>query len=110
MSEFYIYALTGGLLSSLGLLGFVFHQHLLRRLIAFNLMGSGCFLLLTGLSQSKQGVDPLPQALVLTGIVVAVAATALALVLIRRWYHLTGQTALPEDIQPLDSQHQKEPE
>lgn len=98
MKDFFIYALTGGLLSSLGLLGFVLHRHLLRRLMAFNLMGSGCFLIMTGVSQSFQGVDAVPQALVLTGIVVAVSATALALVLIRRWYHLTGQTALPEDL------------
>jgi len=110
MNEFFIYALTGGLLASLGLLGFVLHKHLLRRLMAFNLMGSGCFLILTGLAQSAQGVDAVPQALVLTGIVVAVSATALALVLIRRWYHLTGHTALPEDVQSLETTQQKEPE
>ena len=100
MNEFFLFALTGGLLAGLGLFGFVLHRHLLRRLMAFNLMGSGCFLILTGLSQTTQGVDAVPQALVLTGIVVAVSATALALVLVRRWFHLTGQTALPEDLSP----------
>lgn len=110
MNTFFIYALTGGLLASVGLLGFILHRHLLRRLMAFNLMGSGCFLILTGLSQSAQGVDAVPQALVLTGIVVAVSATALALVLVRRWYHLTGQTCLPEDLQTLDSTSSKEPQ
>lgn len=110
MSEFFVYALSGGLLSSLGLLGFVLHRHLLRRLMAFNLMGSGCFLIMTGLSQSAHGVDPVPQALVLTGIVVAVSATALALVLIRRWYHLTGQTTLPEDTHLQADQPRKESE
>jgi len=37
-----------------------------------------------GLAQRDGGVDPVPQAMVLTGIVVAVAATALALALARR--------------------------
>lgn len=97
MNSFLLYAFSGGLLVLLGLLGFILHRHLIRRLLAFNLLGSGCFLVLTGLSQSAQGVDAVPHALVLTGIVVAVSATALALVLIRRWYHLTGQTSLPED-------------
>jgi multicomponent Na+:H+ antiporter subunit C len=36
-----------------------------------------------------------PQAMVLTGIVVAVAATALALALMRRLHELTGSARLP---------------
>ncbi len=103
MSGFLLFALTGVVLAVLGVLGFIAHRHLLRRLMAFNLIGSGCFLLLTGLSQHHQGMDPVPQALVLTGIVVAVAATALALVLIRRWFHLTGETCLPENLAQGDS-------
>ena len=101
MNSYLLFALTGGVLAGIGLLGFILHRHLLRRLMAFNLMGSGCFLIMTGLAQTSQGVDAVPQALVLTGIVVAVSATALALVLIRRWYHLTGLTALPEDVRTL---------
>jgi len=38
-----------------------------------------------------------PQAMVLTGIVVAVAATALALALVRKLHALTGQLELPDD-------------
>ena len=41
--------------------------------------------------------DPVPQAMVLTGIVVAVAATALALALTRKLHALTGRLELPED-------------
>lgn len=103
MDLFLLYAAGGACLVAIGLSGFMLHRHLLRRLMAFNLIGSGSFLILTGLSQHQQGVDAVPQALVLTGIVVAVAATALALILIRRWYHLSGQMTLPED-QP-DSDH-----
>jgi len=37
------------------------------------------------------------QALILTGIVIAIAATALGVRLARRYYQLSGQTELPED-------------
>lgn len=94
MSSDLLYALAGVLLSGIGLAGFLLLAHLLRRLLAFNLMGSGVFLVLVGLAQHRSGPDPVPQALVLTGIVVAIAATALAVVLIRRYFHLTGHTSL----------------
>lgn len=98
MSSNLIYTLGGVGLCGLGLFGFIYHQHLLRRLIAFNLLGNGTFLMLVGFAQQGQQVtDPVPQALVLTGIVVAVSATALALILIRRWFQLKGSTQLSED-------------
>jgi multicomponent Na+:H+ antiporter subunit C len=79
-----IYALAGVALFAMGLAGVVLLAQALRRILAFNLMGSGAFLVLVGLAQRDGGVDPVPQAMVLTGIVVAVAATALALALARR--------------------------
>ncbi len=79
-----IYALAGVALFVLGLGGVILLTHALRRILAFNLMGSGAFLVLVGLAQRAGGIDPVPQAMVLTGIVVAVAATALALALARR--------------------------
>jgi multicomponent Na+:H+ antiporter subunit C len=94
VSEHLLYAFAGAGLVAIGLFGMAFMTHLLRKLLAFNLMGSGTFLVLVGLAQHRNGVDPVPQALVLTGIVVAIAATALALVLIRRYFHLTGQVTL----------------
>jgi len=93
-----VYAWTGVLLFGLGLFGFISHRHLLRRLLAFNIMGSGSFLVLVGLAQEGRGVDPVPHAMVITGIVVAVASTALALVVFRRWYRASGRTTLPEDL------------
>lgn len=92
-----IYALAGALLFTMGASGVVLLAHLLRKILAFNLMGSGAFLILVGLAQRDGGVDPIPQAMVLTGIVVAVAATALALALLRRLQTLTGQTQLPDE-------------
>ena len=53
---------------------------------------------MVGLAQREGEPDPVSQALVLTGIVVAIAATALALVLIRRYYHLSGETTLAEPV------------
>lgn len=98
MSTDLIFTLCGVGLCGLGLFGFIYHRHLLRRLIAFNLIGNGTFLIMVGFAQQGQGVtDHVPQALVLTGIVVAVSATALALVLIRRWFQLKGSTQLSED-------------
>ena len=91
-----IYALAGALLFILGATGVILLAHLLRKILAFNLMGSGACLVLVGLAQRHGGVDPVPQAMVLTGIVVAVAATALALALLRRLHDLTGRTRLSD--------------
>ena len=92
-----LFALTGAVLFALGVAGVVLIDHLLRRILAFNLMGSGAFLVLVGLAQRGDVPDPVPQAMVLTGIVVAVAATALALALVRKLHALTGRLKLPED-------------
>ncbi len=90
-----LYALTGALLFCLGLYGLLRHAHLLRKVLALNLMGSGCFLVLVGLAQRGGTVDPVPHALVLTGIVVAVSATAFALMLVRQLYVESGHSTLP---------------
>ena len=76
-----IYALVGLVLFVLGSGGVILLTHPVRRILAFNLMGSGVFLVLVGLAQRDGHADPVPQAMVLTGIVVSVAATALALAL-----------------------------
>ncbi|MFN3594401.1 MAG: NADH-quinone oxidoreductase subunit K [Thiobacillaceae bacterium] len=90
MSTGLLYALAGVLLFVLGAAGVVLLAHLLRRILAFNVMGSGAFLVLVGLAQRDGVIDPVPQAMVLTGIVVAVAATALALGLARALHARAG--------------------
>lgn len=97
MSSGLLYALGGALLFALGVVGMLLIAHLLRRILAFNLMSSGAFLVLVGLAQRNNVPDPVPQAMVLTGIVVSVAATALALALVRKLHALTGNLDLPED-------------
>jgi multicomponent Na+:H+ antiporter subunit C len=96
MTSGLLFAIVGVLLFAMGGAGVLLLDHLLRRILAFNLMGSGAFLVLVGLAQRHDVADPVPQAMVLTGIVVAVASTALALALARRLHALTGRTRLPE--------------
>jgi multicomponent Na+:H+ antiporter subunit C len=91
-----IFAIAGGTLFAMGAIGLVALDALLRRIVAFNVMGSGACLVMVGLAQRDGTVDPVPQAMVLTGIVVAVAATALALALYRRYRALAGR----EDLAP----------
>jgi multicomponent Na+:H+ antiporter subunit C len=97
MSSGLIFACSGALLFALGVAGVVLVENVLRRILAFNVMGSGAFLVLVGLAQRHDVPDPVPQAMVLTGIVVAVAATALALALLRRLHALTGTLELPKN-------------
>ena len=67
----------------IGLHALIFHAHLLRKILALNVMGSAVFLVLVSASMPAPGAppDPVSQALVITGIVVAVSTTAFALVL-----------------------------
>lgn len=94
MSSGLLYAVAGVLLFAAGAAGIVLRDHLLQRVVAANIMGSGACLVLVGLAQRTGVADPVPQAMVLTGIVVAVAATGLALALARRLYAETGRVAL----------------
>jgi multicomponent Na+:H+ antiporter subunit C len=62
--------------------------HPLRKILAFNIMGGGVFLLFGAIARRGAGAgfggDPVPQALLITGIVVAFSATALAVALLLR--------------------------
>lgn len=102
MTPSLLYAFAGAGLCAIGLFGFIQLRHLLRKLLAFNVIGSGTFLVLVGLAQHGRGTDAVPQALVLTGIVVSIAATALAIVLIRRFFHLSGHTSLESEDRDAD--------
>jgi multicomponent Na+:H+ antiporter subunit C len=92
-----LFALTGVALFVVGFHGLVMHTHLLRKIMSLNVMGSGVFLVIGGLAGRSPGdvPDPVPHALVITGIVVAVAATALAIVLMLRVHEATGRPELP---------------
>ncbi len=99
MNTVFLYALVGIGLFSLGLYALIVYRHLLRKILAINVMGSGVFMVLVALAARTQGAmpDPVPHAMVLTGIVIAVSATALALALMLRVRAETGRAELPEE-------------
>ncbi|BAZ92855.1 hypothetical protein TspCOW1_22870 [Thiohalobacter sp. COW1] len=98
MSGAGLYALAGVALVMLGLYGLAVQAHLLRKLLAVNILGSGVFLVLVGLGGPAQaGPDPVPHAMVITGIVVAVSATALGLVLMLKLTTTGGRPTLEDD-------------
>jgi multicomponent Na+:H+ antiporter subunit C len=92
-----IFGICAAALIGIGAVGLVTRAHLLRRLVAFNVLGSGVFLMFGALGNRDPArlADPVPQAFVITGIVVALAATALAVALIVRLFEETGRATLP---------------
>jgi len=99
MSSVEFYQIAGAALFAIGLHGLTVRPLLLQKVLAFNVMGNGVFMLLVTLPPraADGSPDPVPQAMVLTGIVVAVSATALALALARRVHTATHEAVLPED-------------
>jgi len=79
MSTTLFWLAVGALLWLIGLHGLLTLGDALRRIIAINLMGSGVFLVMIALAARVVPSDPVLVALVVTGLVVAVSATALAL-------------------------------
>jgi multicomponent Na+:H+ antiporter subunit C len=103
MSAATLAGLTGALLAGLGSYGLIIHPDPLRRILAFNVLGSGVFLLFGIIARRGAAAgapaDPVPQALVITGIVVAFAATALAVALLLRLVVETGRVGLDAEVQ-----------
>ena len=96
-----LYGLCSAVLVGLGLFGLIVHPQPLRKILAFNLIGGGVFLLFGALARrgaaAGLGGDPVPQALIITGLVVAFAATALAVALLLRLFQETGRATLGSD-------------
>lgn len=101
MSVFSIAGITGSVLVGLGLYGLITNPQLLHKVLGFCVLGSGVFLLFGVIARRGAGAgfaaDPVPQALVITGIVVAFAASAIAVALILRLHDETGRLALDPD-------------
>jgi multicomponent Na+:H+ antiporter subunit C len=94
------YGLVGAALSGIGLYGLIVHPHALRKILSFNLLGAGVFLIAgvvarRGAAAGLPG-DPVLQGLVITGIIVAFAATALAVALLLRFAQAAGTASLAE--------------
>ena len=92
-----LYLGTGLAVFILGAVGLFWHSNLVRRALALNFMATGVFLFLVALGRRSTipFADPVPHALVLTGLVVAVSTTALLLVLICR-FHETDEVESTE--------------
>jgi multicomponent Na+:H+ antiporter subunit C len=97
-----LYGLCGAALVGLGLYGTIVHPQPLRKILAFNLLGGGVFLLFGVIARrgaaAGMGGDPVPQAMVITGIVVAFSATALAVALVMRLFQETGEATLSPEV------------
>lgn len=104
----YIALGTGFLLILIGLYGAMTHRNILRMIVAFTLSNTGVNLVLvsigyirgrtapifdetvTAADASTRIIDPLPQALVLTAIVIGVGITALMLAYAYKLFSIKG--------------------
>lgn len=91
--------LAGVVMAASALGAFALHRHLLRRLLAFNVLGSAVFMLLAFVA----GNSPAAQALISVGLLVAWLGSMLSALLIRQLVHLDGAGALGRDGEPKES-------
>ena len=107
MSPTTVFGLCAAALVGVGLYGLIVHPHPLRKILAFNVIGTGVFLLFGVIARRGAGAgfggDPVPQALLITGIVVAFSATALAVALLLRLHEVSGTATLTDEPPPPDN-------
>jgi multicomponent Na+:H+ antiporter subunit C len=106
MASATLFGLLAAALVGLGVYGLLTSPQPLRKILAFNVIGSGVFLMFGAIARRGgalgMGGDPVPQALLITGIVVAFSATALAVTVLLRLHEETGSTTLASDAPPGD--------
>jgi multicomponent Na+:H+ antiporter subunit C len=105
-----LFGLSAAALISLGLYGLILSTDPLRKILAFNILGSGVFLLFGVIARRGAAVglggDPIPQAIVITGLVVGFSSTALAVALLLRLCAASrpgasrGDASMPADDKP----------
>lgn len=100
MNEALIFSLTAAVLIGLGVFGLIASADPLRKILSFNITGSGVFLLAGAIARRGAAAgfeaDPVLMALLITGIVVAFSATALAVALLLRLHAVAGDVSLAE--------------
>ena len=101
MTAALLFWFAGSGLIGLAVYGLIVNPHPLCKLLALNLLGSGVFLLFGVIARRGAGAglggDPVPQALVITGIVVAFSATAIAVALLLRLHAVAGEASLDDE-------------
>jgi len=94
------FGIAGAILIGMGLFGVITQPMLLRKILAFNVLGSGVFLMFGVIARrgaaAGVGGDPIPQAFVITGIVVAFSASALAVTMALKLNADTGESIFPD--------------
>ncbi len=102
MSAATLAGFIGAALVGLGLYGLITNPHPIRKILAFNLVGSGVFLLFGIVARKGAAAgfvaDPVPQAMVITGIVVAFSASALAVALVMKLHEVAGRISLHSEV------------
>ena len=104
----YITLVTGGFLVLIGLWGIISQKNLIRMVVGFSLFDTGLHVIMISIGYIKNGtapildnavnklkaaeqiVDPVPQALVLTAIVIGLGVTALMLAYVVRLHKEKG--------------------
>lgn len=104
-SQTNLYTLCAILLFAIGLLGFLLNSDFIRKLLGLNVIGIAIFMLLLATANAyPNAVDPIPHAMVLTGIIVAAAGTALGLNLaskIAKFARLVQKEEAATPVEPL---------
>jgi multicomponent Na+:H+ antiporter subunit C len=99
-----MYGLLGAALVGLGLYGLLVQPHPLRKILAFNVLGGGLFLVFGVIAYRGAAAgfsaDPVPQAFVITAIVVALAGTAVAVSIMLRLFKEAGEVTLRPEQPP----------
>ena len=94
-----IYGLTAAVLFAISAYGLFLCRHFVKKIIAAKILGAAVFLLLVSLAKrdAEAFADPVPHAMVITGIVVAVSMGAFALALARRIHRLSGRCSFARE-------------
>jgi len=101
MNALPLFASCAAMLMGLGLYALITDPEPLRKILAFNLLGSGVFLAFGVISRRVAATefegDPVPQAMTITAIVVAFAATAMAVALVSRLVEAGGRATVASE-------------
>ena len=102
MSQWVLYAASAAATVAIAGVGAFVAVEPVRRLLSINIAYSGVFLAFVALARRTTSgeADPVPHALVLTGIVVSVSSTALALSLTRRLVRATERSVRDSSSSP----------
>ena len=91
------FPLAGPVVLAIGLVAHLLVRDLLRRIVALNIASGGVMMVLLAIAARSSAPDPVPQALVLTGIVIMAATSGVALAFARRVESESDELDTPDD-------------